>query len=125
MKFYNFLSVPNPTSVIVTTDQPIPIRAGTEVTLICIVELSPALAELSSSLGVIVVWTGPSETLTGSDPPALIPLPPIQVCCYLPQLTLMETIPVRLKWSLHHHPLQTVEWKPTRLQLPHVSKLVF
>ena len=72
MKFYNFLSVPNPTSVIVTTDQPIPIRAGTEVTLICIVELSPALAELSSSLGVIVVWTGPSETLTGSDLPALI-----------------------------------------------------
>ena len=43
------------------------ISAGTEVTLTCTVELSPALAGFPS-MAVIVIWTGPTGILSGSDP---------------------------------------------------------
>lgn len=69
------LAVPSPTSVIITTDPSIPISAGTEVTLTCTVELSPTLTGLSS-LAVIVIWTGPFETLLDSDPNKTANSPP-------------------------------------------------
>lgn len=75
MYFSTDLSVPDPTSVIVTADPPTPIRAGTELTLTCTVELSPTLAGLSS-LAVIVVWTEPFKSLTSSYPIDVTPESP-------------------------------------------------
>ena len=69
------LVVPTPASINITTDSPTPISAETRVTLTCTVELSPSLAGLSL-LAVIVTWTGPLGTLSGSDPTKVANSPP-------------------------------------------------
>ena len=56
MTLFSFISVPNPT-VTVTSDQPNPIGSvGANVTLTCIVELSPAV---DVPVTVNTEWTGP------------------------------------------------------------------
>ena len=69
------LAVPSPASVIIAADPSLPVSNGTEVTLTCTVELSPALADFSS-LAVTVIWTGPPGMLSGSNPIKMANSPP-------------------------------------------------
>ena len=58
-------TVPAPSSVTVTSDKPNPIRPiGSNVTLICTVELSPAV---DVPITVSTIWTGPNGALFPND----------------------------------------------------------